>query len=200
MGHFSRSFSLLRLSSRRHRRQRARRRFCDPLGLWLADGPVRDLAGRRLEGGVALDCRRHCRGQDAGQRAAAAMGGRRSRGERRSHARRRLFGCGKRIQGALDPSRLSPSILSRSSPGREVAARHDDHGNRRGAPVAHRRRHRHRVIQEQAEHHRRRRARWGARCNCRSREKLAWTRYLADARAVFGRGKPGVGNASGTSG
>ena len=200
MGHFSRSLSLLRLSSRRHRRQRARRGFCDPLGLWLADGPVRDLAGRRLEGSGALDRRRHRRGEDACRCAAAAMGERGSRGERRSRARRRLFGRGKRIQGALDPARVSPSILSRSNPGREVAGRHDDHGNRRGARVAHRRRHRHRVVQEQAEHHRRRRARWASRCNCRGREKLARARYLADARAVFGRGKPGVGNASGTSG
>ena len=193
VGHFPRSFSLLRLSSRRHRRQRARRRFCDPLGLRLADGPVRNLAGRRLEGSGALDCRRHRRGQDACQRAAAAMGERRSRGERRPRARRRLFGCRKRIQAALDASRLSPSVLSRSDPGREVAGRHDDHGNRRRAPVAHRRRHRHRVVQEQAQHHRRRRARRASGRDCRGREKLARTCHLADARAVFGRGKPGVG-------
>ena len=48
---------LQRLPPGRHRRHRARRRPGDPLGLRLVAGPVRDLAGRRLEAGGGMDRR-----------------------------------------------------------------------------------------------------------------------------------------------
>ncbi len=63
----------------KHRRQCAGRRPRDPLGFRLADGAVRNVAGRGLEANRALDRRRHRRGQDTDERAAAGLGQRRNR-------------------------------------------------------------------------------------------------------------------------
>jgi 3-hydroxyacyl-CoA dehydrogenase len=63
VGDVPRPVPLQRLPPGRHRRNRARRRPGDPLGLRLVAGPVRDLAGRRLEAGGAVDRRRHRRRQ-----------------------------------------------------------------------------------------------------------------------------------------
>ena len=59
VGDLPRPFPLLRVPPGDHRRQRARRRSRDALGLRLADGTVRDLAGRGLEGGRRMGRRGH---------------------------------------------------------------------------------------------------------------------------------------------
>ncbi len=57
VGDLPRPVPLQRLPPGRHRRNRARRGPGHPLGLRLVAGPVRDLAGRRLEAGGAVDRR-----------------------------------------------------------------------------------------------------------------------------------------------
>src|SRR5689334_4645665 len=69
--HPPRRFPLLRRAARRDRRQCARPRSCDSLGLWLDPGAVRDLAGRRLARVGKLDFRRH-RGRQGHDRHAAS--------------------------------------------------------------------------------------------------------------------------------
>ena len=150
VGDIPRRIPLLRpASGGRHRQQRARSRFCDPLGLRLADGPVRNLAGRRLEGSGALDCRRHCRGQDDGEHRRCPLG---------SQIRARP---GSTLAAWLLPARVKRAYLARSQlpvykrqlfSGCSLGeARHvwrDDIRDRRRALLAYRRRHRHRQLQE----------------------------------------------------
>ena len=76
LGGASRPFPLCRIFPGRHRRQRARHRLRDALGLRLATRAVRDLAGRRLGRRRQVDRRRHRRRQGDEQGAAAGLGGR----------------------------------------------------------------------------------------------------------------------------
>ena len=77
VGDLPRSLPLQRVSAGGHCRQRARRRPRDPLGIRLADGAVRDVAGGGMERGRGVDRRGHRCRQDARPRAAARMGQRR---------------------------------------------------------------------------------------------------------------------------
>ena len=143
VGDLPRPLPLQRLAPRGDRRQRARRRPRDPLGLRLEDGSVRDLAGRRLAAGRRLDRRGHRRRQGAGEGAAAGVG------ERRPGRGRRARGRGRVQRGREQRSvraRRCRSTRGSSSRircwARRRPQRHDDLRERRRAHVAPGRRHR----------------------------------------------------------
>ncbi len=134
VGDVPRPVPLQRLSPGRHRRHRARRRPGDPLGLRLVARPVRDLAGRRLEAGGAVDRRGHRRRQEHEQRAAAELGVRRSR--RRACRRGQLQPGARRQAATFVAAGVSPPALPRSAAGREVQPGRDGVRERRPAHVA----------------------------------------------------------------
>ena len=89
VGHPARQLPLRRRASGDHRRERARRRPCDALGLRHEAGPVRAVAGSRLAAGRASGSSEDIdAGEALSQRAAARLGVRRpgGRGRRRAHA------------------------------------------------------------------------------------------------------------------
>ena len=121
LGDVPRPLPLHRLSSRRHRRHRARRRFRDPLGLRLEARPVRDLAGRGLAAGRAVDRRGH-RGRQGDERCAAAGVGHR-RTQRRASRRGLVRAQERQGRAALRAAGLQAPAVSRSADRRKVRYR-----------------------------------------------------------------------------
>ena len=116
--HLPRRVPLLRGEPGGHRRQRARSRSRDSLGLRLEPGAVRDLAGRGLAAGSPDGSPRTSQaGKGDGRRAVAGMGD----GEG-PHGRARraglVFAGGQRLQAALVAARLSPPAVPGPAAGR----------------------------------------------------------------------------------
>ena len=178
VGDLSRPVSLLRLSPRHHRGQRARCRSRDPLGLRLEAGAVRNLAGRRLAAGRRLGRGRYRRGQGARRGSAARLGDHRAG---RSRACIRADGAYSPATDTFQPrssaARLCAAVLSGSGPGRGAARGRRPFWKPSRALVAHGRRHRHRFVQEQAAHDQRRGARRAARARSpkRSATGAGWS-------------------------
>ena len=191
LGHFSRPVSLLRVSPRHHRRQRARCRPRHPLGFRLAGRAVRNMAVGGMEGHRATGRRGYRGGQGACVGAVAAVGHRGGRCRTRS-AHGAKAPCSpspadRYLPAALDPAGLShDSIFPDPILGEPSADEADDLVETDAVRMWHTgRRHRHRLVQEQAEHRWRRCARRLAGGDRRGREKLARAGHLADTRAVL---------------
>ena len=184
--HLSRCLPLLRRASRGDRAQRARCGSRDTVGFRLGPWPVRALAGGGMAARRALDRRRHRSRPCDGACAAAGVGGR-SGQNGRAHRTRIVLGGDGRLSAACAASRLSTPAVPADARRRRSALRRDDIRNRRGALLAHGRRHRDRELQIADACDRRRRARRRAARAGRSRAQLHRARHLADRAAVFSR-------------
>ena len=183
VGHPARQLPLRRRAPGDHRRDRARRRPRDALGLRHEAGPVRALAGGRLAAGGAVDPGRHRRRQGAVERAAAGLGvrGPGGRGRRRAHA----AGLVERRRAAVRAAAPAAGVCAPAVPRDACSAtprptladgRHDDARGRRRPPVDARRRGADRQHQDEDARHQPRRGRRpgaGGRAG-RDRTTRAW--------------------------
>ena len=210
VGDLPRPLPLQRVPPRDDRRQRARRRSRDPLGLRLGAGAVRDLAG----GGLAA---RSPTGSPRTSpparrwRACRCPTGSTATRSRGAAACTRAAGAYSPARDAFVPRSTLPVYARQRFPD-PVLRRALRHAARRcsrptrvrmwhlGDDIAHR------LVQDQAEHDRRRRARRPAARDRRSRAQLRGPGDLADERAVLARRRsrgdragdrrPGSGTAS----
>ena len=121
VGHPAQQLPLRRRAPGLHRRDRARRRLRDALGLRHEAGPVRAVAGGGLAAGGAVDPGRHRCRQGAVEGAAARVGvqGPGGRGRWRAHAAKAR---GTRPRGKFEPRRVLP-VYSRQHVPRDRAGR-----------------------------------------------------------------------------
>ena len=111
VGDPARQLPLRRGPPGRRRRERARHRLRDALGLRHEPGAVRALAGGRLVAGRAVGQGRHRRRQGAEQRAAAGLGVRRAR-----RRRRRRASAGRLVQRRARPLRRAEHLAGLPAP------------------------------------------------------------------------------------